>query len=70
MTESDKEVNLDYLVYRYIVKTLDEKFDKYDVALDLIDEIKNDEINLTEAKIDQMRLKLSLGEIKKRNKKN
>ena len=70
MTELDKEVNLDYLVYRYIVKTLEEKFDKYDVALDLIDEIKNDEINLTEAKIDQMRLKLSLGEIKKRNKKN
>ena len=50
ITELDKKVNLDDLVYRYKGKSPDEKFDKYDNALDLIDKIKNDEIKLAETK--------------------
>ena len=49
ITELDKKVNVDDLVYRYKGKTLDEKFDKYDNALNLIDKIKNVEIKLAEA---------------------
>ena len=41
ITELDKKVNLADLVYRYNGKTPEEKFDKYDNALNLIDKIKN-----------------------------
>ena len=41
------------MVYRYKGKTSDEKFDKYDNTLDLIDKIKNGKISLTNAKNDQ-----------------
>ena len=37
----DKKVNHDDLVYKYKGKSPDEKFDKYDNALDLINKIKN-----------------------------
>ena len=69
ITELDKKVNLDDLAYRYKGKSPDEKFDKYDNALDLIDKIKNGEIKLAEAKNDQIRFKSNLGEIKKGNNK-
>ena len=52
ITELDKKVNSDALIYRYKGKTSDEKFDKYDNALDLI-KIKNGDIELAEAKKDQ-----------------
>ena len=45
-TEIDEKVNHDDLVSRYKGKTPDEKFDKYDNALRLIDKIKNGEIKL------------------------
>ena len=69
ITELDKKVNHDDLIYRYKGKTPDEKFDKYDNALDLIDKIKNGEIKLAEAKNDQINFKSSLGKIKKGNNK-
>ena len=47
----------------------DEKFDKYDIALDLIDKIKNGEIKLDDAKNDQIGFKSNLSEIKKGNNK-
>ena len=65
ITELDKKVNLDDLVYRYKGKTPDEKFDKYDNALNLMNKIKNGEIKLAEAKNDQIRFKSSLGKIEK-----
>ena len=68
-TELDKKVNFDDLVYRYRGRSPDEKFDKYDNPLDLIDKIKNGEIKLEEAKNDQIRFKLNLSEIKKGNNK-
>ena len=45
ITKLDEKVNPDDLVYRYKGKIPDEKFDKYDNALNLIDKIKNGEIN-------------------------
>ena len=45
ITKLDEKVNPDDLIYRYKDKTPDEKFDKYDNALKLIDKIKNGEIN-------------------------
>ena len=38
-TKLDKKVDLDDLIYRYKGKTPDEKFNKYDNALNLIDKI-------------------------------
>ena len=51
ITKLDEKVNHDDLIYRYKGKTPDEKFDKYDNALNLIDEIKNGETKLAEAKM-------------------
>ena len=53
MTNLDKKVNHNNLVYKYKGKSLDEKLDKYDNALDLINKIKNAEIKLSEAKNNQ-----------------
>ena len=44
ITELDKKVNYDDLIYRYKGKTPDEKFDKYDNALNVIDKTKKGEI--------------------------
>ena len=43
ITKLDEKVNRDDLIYRYKGRTPDEKFDKHDNALDLIDKIKNGE---------------------------
>ena len=56
-----KKVNHDDLIYRYNRKTPDEKFYKYDNALNLINKIKNGEIKLAEVKNDQIRFKSNLG---------
>ena len=53
----DKKVDFDDLVYKYKGKSPDEKFDKYDNALNLIDKIKNGEIKLAETKNGQIRFK-------------
>ena len=68
ITELDEKVNLDDLVYRYKGRSHDEKFDKYDNALYIINKIRNGEIKLAKAKNDQIRFKSYLGEIKKGKK--
>ena len=69
ITKLDEKVNHDDLIYRYKGRTPDEKFDKYDNTLDLIDKMKNGEIKLTDAEKDQIYFKSTLGEIKKGNNK-
>ena len=70
ITELDEKVNRNNLVYRYKGKSPDEKFDKHDNALDLIDKIKNGEIRLSQVKNNQIVFKSHLGEIKKGSKKS
>ena len=70
ITELDKKVNHDDLIYRYKSRISDEEFDKCDNALDLINQIKNCEIKPAEAKNYQAHFKSTLGEIKKGNKKS
>ena len=67
ITELGKKVNLSDLVYRYKGKNPDEKFNKYNNALDLIDIIKNGQIKLSDAKYNQIKFKSSLGKTKKEN---
>ena len=64
ITELDKKVNLDYLIYRYKDNTPNEEFNTYDNALDLVNKIKNGEIKLAEAKNNQINFKSNLSEIK------
>ena len=70
ITELDKKVNLDDLIYRYKGNTANEEFDKYDNALDPIDEIRNGEIKLPEVKNNENNLKINLSEIKIGGKKS
>ena len=50
ITELDERVNRNDLIYRYKGRSPDEKFDKYDNTLDLINEIKNGKIKLSDVK--------------------
>ena len=70
ITELDKKVNRDDLMYRCKGKTSDETFNKYDNALDLIDKIKNGKIKLVEAKNGQEEFRSDLSEIKRGGKKS
>ena len=69
ITNLDKKVNSDNLICRYKCRTADVKFDKFDNALDLIDEIRKGEISLTYVKNNQAKFKANLGEIKKKHTK-
>ena len=70
ITELDKNVNRNDIVYRYKKKeSPDEKFDKYENALNLVDRIRNGQIKLSDAKNDQEIFKSHLGEIKKETTK-
>ena len=70
LTNLDKKVNLDDLIYRYKGNTADLKFDKFDNALNIINKIQNGEISLADVKNNQEKFKSYLGEIKKGNKKH
>ena len=70
ITELDKKVDLDDLIYKYKGNTPNEEFNTYDNALDLIDKIKNGEIKLAEVKSNQINFKSNSGEIKKGSKKS
>ena len=70
ITDLDKKVNSDDLIYRYKGNTADAKFDKFDNALDIIDKIRDGKIDLANVKNNQEKLKSYLGEIKKGNKKH
>ena len=70
ITDLDKKVNSDDLIYRYKGNTADVKFDKFDNALDIIDKIRDGKIDLADVKNNQEKFKSYLGEIKKGNKKH
>ena len=57
ITELDKNVNLDDLIYRYKGNTSNEEFNTYDNALDLIVKIKNGEIKLAQSKNNQKKFR-------------
>ena len=64
----DKSVDTNKLVFKYKGNTADEEFSKFDNALDLINKIRDGEISLSEAKDEQEKLKSSMGEIKSTKK--
>ena len=68
ITDLDKKVNSDDLIYRYKGNTADAKFDKFDNALNIINKIQNGEISLADVKNNQEKFKSYLGEIKKGKK--
>ena len=50
ITDLDKNVNSDDLIYRYKGNTADVKFDEFDNALNIINKIQNGEIDLADVK--------------------
>ena len=70
ITDSDKKVNSDDLIYRYKGHTANSKFNKFDNALNIINKIQNGEISLTDVKNNKEKLRSFLGEMKKGNKKH
>ena len=70
ISDLDKRVNRDDLIYRYKGKPADTKFDESDNALGIINKIRNGKKNLSEVKNNQQDFKLYLGEIKKGAKKS
>ena len=68
ITDLDKKVNSDDLIYRYKGNTADVKFDKFDNALNIINKIQNGEISLADLKNNREKFKSYLGEIKKETK--
>ena len=70
ITDLDKKVNSDDLIYRYKGDTADVKFNEFDNAFDIIDKIRDGKIDLSDVKNNQEKFKSYLGEIKKGNKKH
>ena len=69
ITELDKKVNYDDLIYKYKGKPADVKFSQFDNAFSLLDKIIDGKISLTNAKNNQENFRLDLNEVKK-GKKN
>ena len=65
----DKKVNSNDLTQKCKGNTADAKFDKFDNAFNIMDKIKNGKISLEEAKNNQEKFKIYLGEIRKGNNK-
>ena len=61
----DKTVNRKELLYKYKGNTSDVDFSEYFSAIELINKIKNGDVDLRKAADDQYKLKSKLGEIKK-----
>ena len=61
----DKRVDIDKLVFKYKCNTADEDFCVFDDVFELIIKIRDGEISSNEAKNEQKKLKSSIGEIKK-----
>ena len=49
MTKLDKNVNLDYLIYKYKGSTADAKFIEFDNAFSLLDKIRDGKISRADA---------------------
>ena len=60
ITNLEKKVDSDDLIYRYKGNTSDVKFDKFDNALNIINKIQNGEINVVDVKIIKRNLNLIL----------
>ena len=56
LTDLDKKVNLNDLMYRYKGSTSDTKFDKFDHAFNLLDKIRKGKVRLTDLKTDQIKI--------------
>ena len=61
ITESDKKVNPNNLIYRHTSPTADIKFDRFDNVLNILDKIREGEVSLADAKDSQIEFKLNLG---------
>ena len=70
ITDLDKKVNRDDLIYRYKGKFADTKLDEFDNALGVSNKIRDGKEDEAKAKNNQQDFKLSLGEIKKGAKKS
>ena len=71
ITDLDKKINSDDLIYRYKGNTPDLNFDEFDNAFDIIDKIRDGKINLSDVKNNQEKFKSYLEKIKKeKNQKN
>ena len=57
ITDLDKKVNSNDLIYRYKGNTADVKFDEFDNALDIIDKIGDGKIDLADVKSNQEKFK-------------
>ena len=58
ITDLDKKVNSDDLIYRYRGNTVDVKFDEFDNALNIINKIQNGDIRLSDVKNNKKKLSL------------
>ena len=67
ITNLDKKVNSDDLIYRYKGNIADVNFNQCDNALDIIDKIRDGELDLANVKNNEEKFKSYLGEIKKGN---
>ena len=68
ITNLDKQVDPDDLLYSYKGNTADAKFNQFDHAFSLLDKIRDGKISLADAKNDQEKFKSNLNEIKKETK--
>ena len=70
LTDLDKKVNSDDLIYGCKRSTADAKFDNFNNTLNITNKIQNAQISLVDVKNNQEKFKTQLGEIKKGNKKH
>ena len=68
ITDLDKRINSNDLICRYKGRTGDEKFDEFDNALDIINNIRDGKTDLADAKNNQQKFNSFLGKIVKGNK--
>ena len=68
VTDLDKKIGSDDLIYRYKGRTADAKFDKFDNALDIRNKIRNGKTSLTYVENNQAKFKSNLSEVKKTHK--
>ena len=69
ITDLDKKVNSDDLIYRYEGNSPDLNFDEFDNALALNDKIRDGKISLTDVKNNQEKLKSYSGDKKRKQYK-
>ena len=68
ITDLDKRINSNDLICRYKGRTGDEKFDEFDNALDIINNIQDGKTDLADVKNNQQKFNSFLGKIVKGNK--